>query len=158
MKRILLSAAIAIAAIAATSPAHANKADKPGNCMIYAQEAAKTAKADPRITGADEDKVVAAFEAFARGQEAAYEEGLPAQIEYAKAFGYTEERLRAETEAASELIRKGFVGQTMEPGKLYTDHLLVLMNCGQRAKTAEHLGQSPEAFSAALDTAYLAVK
>ena len=150
MKHLLFAGLLAFAATPALAM---DIAGQHSSCMIWAQEASAAAKADRRLSGADEAQVVKALDAFARGQRAAFDQGRDEQIAFAKALGFTEAEVDAENAADMDAARKAFA----RPGPLHAAHLITLAQCAQRTKDKAHLGQSEAELGAALDVAYGAV-
>jgi len=139
-----------IAALTAfAAPALAQQ--KPGNCSLYAELSAETIERDARTAGPERAVVVEAFNTYADAQAALAEAGMAESYERGKAFGYSKEKMDELTLAAMTAMRDGFHTSTMDKNKIYMDHVVILNGCVQGAKSADELGQSPQALVSALE-------
>ncbi|MEO1642304.1 MAG: hypothetical protein AAFR74_03140 [Pseudomonadota bacterium] len=157
MKKLMT---LSVAAVALSLPALAQAATaaKPGNCAVWLEEAAKTVEADARFTGETKTEVVTAFETFGKAQRKIMMDGMDKTYADSAAFGYdkaTVDKMIAQNEDA---MRAGFRTATMEPGKLYMDHILAVNNCAEFNKLDSQFGMSRDAFIATLTKAYNIVR
>ncbi|MGB6229003.1 MAG: hypothetical protein WBF53_02620 [Litorimonas sp.] len=142
MKRLLIAAAlIAIASTPAFAQA-SRMTDQPGNCAIYAEMLAKTIKADARVTGTAESEAVETLGKFEAYLNSLVEAGMADTYKQAAAYGMDKASVDQRMEAGQKALRDGFVGPTMEPDKVYTDHLLAVNDCAEKAKRRGELGQA----------------
>lgn len=145
----ILPAAILIGALTAM-PASANDAAKPGNCAILADMSANTVKKDKRFKSHKD--VAPALKKLSEAQTAKMDAGMAETYQMSKAFGWDKATVDKKMKANEKAMRAGFTTSTMEKNKLYMDHVQAVYACAQAQKTAEDLGQSPEAFMAVLQT------
>ncbi|MEL6687776.1 MAG: hypothetical protein AAFP97_09145 [Pseudomonadota bacterium] len=139
----LLSAAL----LASAAPAFGQAATaQPGNCAIWLDEAAKTAKTDPRLDAALKSEAATAFKKFSDAQQAIVDAGMEKTYADSKAFGWDRAKvdaMMAENEAA---LRQGFRTATMEPDKFYMDHIMAINSCAEINKEDVQFGQSRQGF------------
>lgn len=143
---------LAVAAAALILPAMAQA--KPGNCAIWLEEAAKTVEADARFTGDTKTEVVTAFTTFGKTQRKIMQDGMEQTYEDSAAFGWDKakvDQMMADAEAGT---RKNFYSPTMEAGKLYMDHIMLINGCAEANKQDAQFGMSRDAFIAALEKAF----
>ena len=138
--------ALALAALLAattTTPALAqNKTGQPINCAVYAEELSKTIEADERVTGTAEFAAVESLDKLGAHLRKVVAAGMEDTYRQSAAFGWDKATVDAKMAEGEAAVRAGFVGQTMEPGKVYTDHLLVINECGKTMMRQGHLGQA----------------
>ena len=157
MTRTLILAAL----LAATSaPALAQgKSGQPANCAIYAEELSKTIAADARVSGQAEAEAVETLDKLGAHLRKVVAAGMENTYRQSAAFGWdkaTVDKKMAEGEAA---IRAGFVGQTMKPDTVYTDHLLVINECGKTMMRQGHLGQADvDKLGARMNAVYMQIR
>ncbi|GLQ21524.1 hypothetical protein ACFFUB_10155 [Algimonas porphyrae] len=162
MKQLLFSAATLVSALTLTavmvpSLAHA-KAAQPGNCAVWLEEAAKTVKSDSRFTDPLRMEASEAFTAFAKAQRQIVQDGMAKTYADSKAFGWDKakvDQMMAQNETA---LRQGFTTSTMEPDRLYMDHVMAINNCAEVNKTDAQMGQDREAFIATLTAVFELVR
>lgn len=141
MKKIILAAAIS-ALLTTTASAQASRlTGQPGNCAIYAEMLAKTIKADSRVTGTAESEAVETLGKFEAYLNSLVEAGMADTYKQAAAYGMDKAAVDQRMAAGQKAIRDGFTGQTMEPNKVYTDHLLAINECAEKAMRRGELGQ-----------------
>ena len=156
MKRLLT---LAVAAAALSLPALAQAAQaKPGNCAIWLEEAAKTVEADARFTGDTKSEVVTAFETFGKAQHKIMMDGMDKTYADSAAFGWDKAKVDQMIAENEKAIRAGFHTATMEPGKLYMDHILAINNCAQANAQDSQFGMKRTDFVKALEKAYAIVQ
>ncbi|MEM1086097.1 MAG: hypothetical protein AAGH90_00085 [Pseudomonadota bacterium] len=149
----------AIAASALSLPALAQAAEpKPGNCAIWLEEAAKTAEADARFTGDTKTEVVTAFETFGKAQHKVMMDGMDKTYADSAAWGWDKAKVDQMIAENEKAIRAGFRTATMEPGKLYMDHILAINNCAQANAQDSQFGMKRTDFVRALEKAYAIVQ
>lgn len=149
-------AALSLSLLASAPLAHAQA--KPGNCAIYAEMAADTVKADARFKGADGKAAEKALRDYAKAQSKIVKRDMPQTYEASKAFGWDKATVDRKMKEGEDGIRKGFRTSTMDEDTLYMDHVMAVNTCAQAAKSADELGQSPDAMKAALETLMMGVR
>lgn len=156
MKRLLT---LTVAAAAFSLPALAQAAQaKPGNCAIWLEEAAKTVEADARFTGDTKSEVVTAFETFGKAQHKIMMDGMDKTYADSAAFGWDKAKVDQMIAENEKTIRAGFRTATMEPGKLYMDHILAINNCAKANSQDSQFGMKRTDFVTALEKAYAIVQ
>lgn len=157
MTHLKFSFAVLAIALSASAPvAHAQA--KPGNCAIYAELAADTVKADSRFKGADGKAAEKALRAYSKAQAKIVKRDMGQTYEASKAFGWDKKTVDQNMKMGEDAIRKGFRTATMDKNTLYMDHVMAVNTCAQAAKSADELGQSPDAMKAALETLMAGVR
>lgn len=140
--------ALALAATPLLSvQAHAQSVEaKPGNCAVWAEESSKIVQADSRF-GADlQSSMVTALDTFASAQRQIVAEGMAKTYADSAAFGWDEAKVDAMIEQNEEIMRQRFSSPTMEPGKLYMDHLMYLNACVQANTQDSQYGMGRQDF------------
>ena len=157
MKHLLAAAALTVVYAA---PALAQgKSSQPANCAIYAEELSKTIKADGRVSGTAESEAVESLDKLAAHLNKVVADGMAGTYKQAAAFGMDKASVDAQMKAGTDAIRAGFTGQTMEAGKVYTDHLLVMNECGTNMMRAGHLGQADvDKLGARMNAVYVQIR
>lgn len=159
MKKILLAAALtAVLPTTALAQASAN-AGQPANCAIYAEMLSGTIQKDARVTGTAQSEAVETLDKFAAYLNSLVEAGMADTYKKAAAWGMDKASVDQQMEAGEKAIRDGFVGYGMEPGKVYTDHLLAINNCGKQAQRRGELGAADVAkLETRMNNVYLAIR
>jgi hypothetical protein len=140
-----------IAAVTAlASPALAQQ-QKPGNCALYGELSAETIQRDARTAGPQRAVVVEAFNTYAEAQSRLADAEMEnAYAQYAS-LGYSKDQVDNLIMTTMNSMRAGFHTSTMDKNKIYMDHVMLLNTCVQGAKSADELGQSPQAMISALE-------
>lgn len=148
MKKMMTAAIIAGALCAGHATADATK---PGNCAVWSEEAAKTVAADARFDDALQTEVVGALEGFAKAQRKIMADGMAQTYADSKAFGWDKAKVDEMIAQNEDMMRKGFRTSTMEPNKLYMDHLMSINGCIQANPKDSQYGTTRAAFIATLE-------
>ncbi len=144
----VLPVAILVAAVTAMPASARNAAAKPGNCAIAADMAAKTVKKDKRFKGHKD--IAPALIKFSKAQEAKMKAGMAETYKASKAFGWDRSKVDQMMKDNETAMRAGFFTSTMDTDKLYMDHVQSVYACANAQKTADDLGQTPEALVAVI--------
>ena len=155
MKHLLLSAAL----IAATPLAAHATTDKPANCAVYAEELSKAVKADARVTGAAQSEAVETLDKMAAYMRKLTADSMEQTYEMSAAFGWDRAEVDRKFKEGEAAIRDGFHTATMDTDKVYTDHLLVINDCGKQMMRQGKLGQADvEKLGARMNAVYMAIR
>ena len=127
--------------IALTMPtlAQANTS-QPGNCAVYAEELSKAVKADDRVTGEAESEAVETLDTYGSLLRQIVADGMEQTYAQSKAFGWDKAKVDAMMAENESAIRTGFYSSTMEKDRVYTDHLMTIMECTQNTAKQGKLG------------------
>ncbi len=137
MKPLLFTSAFLItAALPAFASANTNQ---PGNCAIYAEELSKAVSADDRLTGETESEAVETLDAYGTTLRGVVADGMEQTYAQSKAFGWDKAKVDAMIAENETAIRKGFYTPTMDRGRVYTDHLMAVMQCTQISAQQGHV-------------------
>lgn len=144
---------IGLAAIAlGTLSAHAND-PKPGNCAIWLEESSKTVAADARFEGQTKTDIEAALDNFAAAQKAIMESQMEDSYKQAAGFGWDKAKVDQMIAENDKNMRAGFRTSTMEPNKLYMDHLMKINGCIQANPQDSQYGMSRAEFISTMEKA-----
>ena len=141
MKTKYILAALILANAALPVTAHANRGYNPGNCAVYADMAAKTVKADARITGSTKTDMIQALDTYSDHLDGVVEAGMDKTYAESAAWGWDKAKVDQMMVDGEKAIRAGFHTSTMEKDKVYTDHLLALENCAKQSAMAGDLSR-----------------
>ena len=137
MKPLLFASTFLItAALPALAFANTNQ---PGNCAVYAEELSKAVSADDRITGATESEAVETLDKYGAHLRSVVADGMEQTYAQSKAFGWDKAKVDAMMEENETAIRKGFYTTSMEKDRVYTDHLMAVMQCTQNSAQQGHV-------------------
>lgn len=139
---------LALSAMISTSVISQTAEAKPGNCAIYAQMSAKTIKKDSRFKG--QGNISRVLVKFADAQTAKMKAGMADTYKLTKAYGWDKAKTDSMMKEGQAAVRASFFTSTMDKNKLYMEHVQAVYSCGQAQTTPADLGQSPEAFTKAL--------
>ena len=140
MKKIVLTAALAVTFPTTALAQASGITDQPGNCAIYAEMLSKTVSADTRVTGTTETDAVETLDKFAAYLNGMVEASMADTYRQAAAYGMDKAAVDRQMEAGEQAIRAGFTGPTMEPNKVYTDHILTIVDCTEKSARRGELG------------------
>ena len=131
----LLPMALAIS----TSALAQGAASKPGNCVIYAEMSAITVEKDSRFDAHGEIEL--ALVKFAKAQAAKLEKSREQSYEASKLYGWNKQKVDFMIETEQTRTRAGFFTPTMDPSKLYMDHVQAVLACVKAQTDSADLGQ-----------------
>ena len=159
MKTKYVLAALIVANAALPMTAHANRGYQPGNCAIYAEMAAKTIKADDRVTGTAKSEAVDSLTKYSKHLNGVVKAGMADTYAQSAAFGYDKAKVDQMMAEGEKAIRAGFTTGTMDKNRIYADHLLALNNCAKGSQRAGHLGAADvQKLGGRLDNVYKAIR
>ncbi len=141
MKTKYILGALIVANASLPSEAFANRGYQPGNCAVYAEMAAKTIKADSRVTGETQTKSVKVLTVYSDHLNGVVKAKMPETYQQAKGFGWDKAKVDQMMKDGEAAIRAGFHSGTMETDKIYTDHLLAINNCAKASSMAGDIGR-----------------
>ena len=119
---------------------------KPGNCAVWAEESSKIVQADSRFGSDLHSAMVTALDTFASAQRQIVADGMAKTYADSAAFGWDEAKVDAMIAQNDDIMRQRFTSPTMEPGKLYMDHLMHLNACVQANTQDSQYGMSRQDF------------
>ncbi|MEL7232588.1 MAG: hypothetical protein AAGJ85_08780, partial [Pseudomonadota bacterium] len=99
----------------------------------------KAVSADDRITDATESEAVETLDAYGATLRGVVADGMEQTYAQSKAFGWDKAKVDAMIAENETAIRKGFYTPTMEEGRVYTDHLMAVMQCTQISAQQGHV-------------------
>lgn len=157
MKHIVLAALLTALPLTAQA---VGKTEQPANCAIYAEELSKTIKADSRVSGTAQAEAVESLDKFAAYLRSLVAADMDKSYAQAKAYyGWDKATVDAKMKEGEAAARAGFVGQGMEPGMVYADHLLAINSCGKNMMQQGKLGQADvDKLATRMNAVYVAIR